>query len=88
MESKNALAELAEIMSTPVEPAPVNARGLIVLNRNQLEAYQKAGHIIAELAKVKRYDSHGQTYMIYRDEIQEAYEKCYRIAKEEADSGK
>ena len=43
---------------------------------------------LAELAKIKRYDCHGQTYMIYRDEIQEAYEKCRRIAKEEADSNK
>ena len=50
---KNALAELAETMNTPVELAPTGARGLIVLTRKQFEAYQKAVRIVAEMAKVQ-----------------------------------
>lgn len=49
--TKNALAELAERMSSPVELMPGTGDSLIGLNRNQLEAYKKAQRIVAELAK-------------------------------------
>lgn len=48
---------------------------------------RKASRILAELAKVKGYSEHGQTYMIYRDETQTAYEKCLAIAEEGSDNG-
>ena len=75
---RNALAELAHTLC-----------GVVVDNRyyatvgeciDTANAIGKARLIIAELAKVKGYDEHGQTYMIYRDEIQSAYEKCRAIA--------
>ena len=51
-ETKNALAELAEVMDKPVDMASIHDRGLVVLNAQQFSAYQKAQRIVAELAKV------------------------------------
>ena len=54
-ETKNALAELAEVMDKPVDMASIHDRGLFVLNAQQFSAYQKAQRIIAELAKVSEW---------------------------------
>lgn len=53
MKHTNALAELAELMNSPVELMPGAGDSFVGLNRNQLEAYKKAQRIIAELAKVQ-----------------------------------
>ena len=83
--STNALAELAETMNTPVEHAPVNARGLIVLNGKQLEAYQKAQRIVAELAKVK----FGEDGLHENDfDVDGVLSNCRAIAEEGAKNGK
>ena len=52
-DTKNALAELAEVMDEPVDMASIHDRGLVVLNAQQFSAYQKAQRIIAELAEVE-----------------------------------
>lgn len=81
IENKNALAELAERMSSPVELMPGTGDSLIGLNRNQLEAYKKAQRIVAELAKVEdRHDGETNSDVLWR--CNDCIAKCRAIAEE------
>lgn len=84
-ETKNALAELAEVMDKPVDMASIHDRGLVVLNAQQFSAYQKAQRIVAELAKVE-YGDDGRIYSWTDTEIK--LKKCRAIAEEGVGSGK
>lgn len=78
----NALAELSERLASNEVRFVEGDEFPIHLSKNAILDFRKARRIVAELAKVKRLNEHGQTYMIYRDETQAAYEKCSAIAEE------
>ena len=78
-DAKNALAEIAEVMDTPVDMASIHDRGLVVLNAQQFSAYQKAQRIVEELAKVNTL---GPKHIPGDISLYTAYAKCRAIAEE------
>ena len=87
-DTKNALAELAERMSSPVELMPGTGDSLIGLNRNQLEAYKKAQRIVAELAKVEDWTNDFGADEPAPYSSVSAIKKCLAIAEEGVNNGK
>ena len=89
LETRNALAELAKVMDAPVDMASIHDRGLVVLNAQQFNAYQKAKRIVAELAKVRMTSPMLLFNRPAADESVKAVDRCLEIAeKGEKDEGK
>ena len=79
--TKNALAQLAKVMDTPVDMASIHDRGLVVLNAQQFNAYQKAQRIVSELAKVEdRREGETNSDALWR--CNDCIAKCRVIAEE------
>lgn len=81
LETRNALADLAKVMDAPVDMASIHDRGLVVLNAQQFNAYQKAQRIVAELAKVEDIKEFGTVHVREAMAI-DAVENCRAIAEE------
>lgn len=87
-EKRNALAELARVMNTPVDMASIHDRGLVVLNAQQFSAYQKAQRIVAELAKVEDWTNDFGADEPRPYSSVSAIKECRAIAEEGAGDGK